>query len=136
MFVLPDYFSSEYKPFQSKLVFISHVSPTHSIISVCRTSGAGKEPDQKKPLRHTSLCCCCCSVALSYPTLCNPVDCSMQASLSFTISWSLLKLMSIESMMPSNHPILCRPLLLMSSIFPSIRVFSNESALAIRLPKY
>ena len=52
-----------------------------------------------------------------------------QASLSFTVSWSLLRLTSIEPVMPSNHPILCRPLLLMPSIFPSIRVFSNESAL-------
>ena len=59
-----------------------------------------------------------------------------QASLSFTISWSLLKLMSIESMMPSNHPILCRPLLLLPSIFPTIRVFSRESVLPIRWPKY
>ena len=58
-----------------------------------------------------------------------------QASLSFTNSWSLLKLMSIESVMPSNHLILCRPLLL-PSIFPSIRVFSNESALRIRWPDY
>ena len=59
-----------------------------------------------------------------------------QASLSFTISQSLLKLMSIESMMPSNHLILCCPLLLPPSIFPSIRVFSNESVLHIRWPKY
>ena len=57
-----------------------------------------------------------------------------QASLSFTISWSLLKLMSVELMMPSNHLILCHPLLLLPSIFPSIRVFSNESALCIRWP--
>ena len=55
---------------------------------------------------------------------------------SITNSWSLLKLMSIESVMPSNHLILCRPLLLLPSIFPSIRVFSNESALHIRWPKY
>jgi len=59
-----------------------------------------------------------------------------QASLTFTISWSLLKLISIELMMPSNHLILCHPLLLLSSIFPSVRVFSNESALCIRWPKY
>ena len=59
-----------------------------------------------------------------------------QASLSFTISWSSLKLMSIELMMPTNHLILCRPLLLLSSIFPSIRVFSNELALPIKWPKY
>ena len=59
-----------------------------------------------------------------------------EASLSFTISWSLLQFLSIESMMPSNHLILCQPLLLLPSIFPSIRVFSNESALHIRWPKY
>ena len=59
-----------------------------------------------------------------------------QASLSITNSQSLLKLMSIESVMPSNHLILCHPLLLLPSIFPSIRVFSNESALRIRWPKY
>ena len=59
-----------------------------------------------------------------------------QASLSFTISWSLLKLMSIELVMPSNHPILCHHLLLLPSIFSSIRVFSNESVIHIRWPKY
>ena len=59
-----------------------------------------------------------------------------QVSLSFTISRSLLKLMSFESVMPSNHLSLCCPLLLLPSIFPSIRVFSNESALRIRWPKY
>ena len=59
-----------------------------------------------------------------------------QASLSLTISWSLLRLMSIESVMPSNHLILCRPLLLLPSIFPSIWVFSNESALRIKWPKH
>ena len=59
-----------------------------------------------------------------------------QASLSITNSWSLLKLTSIESVMPSSHLILCRPLLLLHSIFPSIRVFSSESVLRIRWPKY
>ena len=59
-----------------------------------------------------------------------------QASVSFTISWSLLKVRSLELVMPSNHLILCRPLLLPPSIFPSIRVFSNESALCIMWPKY
>ena len=59
-----------------------------------------------------------------------------QVSLSFTVSRSLLKLMSIESMMPSNHLILCHPLFLLPSIFPSIRVFSTESVLHIRWPKY
>ena len=64
------------------------------------------------------------------------MDCSTLASLSITNSWSLRRLMSIESVMPSNHLILCRPLLLPPSIFPSIRVFSNESAHHIRGPKY
>ena len=59
-----------------------------------------------------------------------------QTPLSFTISWSFLKLMSIESVMPSNHLILCHPLLLLPSMFPSIRVFSDEQALHIRWPKY
>ena len=59
-----------------------------------------------------------------------------QASLSFTVSWNLLKFMSIESMTPSNHLILCRCLLLLPLIFPSIRVFSNESALRIWWPMY
>ena len=70
------------------------------------------------------------------PPLCSPWTEAHQASLSFTNSRSLLKLMSIESMMPSNHPILRRPLLLLPSIFPSIRVFSNELVLSIRRPKY
>ena len=66
----------------------------------------------------------------------TPRTTARQASLSITNSQSLLKLMSIESVMPSNHLILCRPLLLPPSIFPSIRVFSNESVLHIRWPKY
>ena len=66
----------------------------------------------------------------------TPWSAAWQASLSFTISGSLPKLMSIKSVMPSNHLILCHPLLLLPSIFPSIRVFSNESVLCIRWPKY
>ena len=66
----------------------------------------------------------------------TPWTAAHQASLSFTISQSFLKLMSIESMMPSNQLIFCLPLLFLPSIFPSIRVFSNESALHIRWPKY
>ena len=64
------------------------------------------------------------------------MDYSLPGFLSITNSWSLLKLMSIESVMPSNHLILCRPLLLLPSMFPSIMVFSNESVLCIRWPKY
>ena len=74
-----------------------------------------------------------CSVVSDSVT---PWTVALQAFLSFTISWSLLKLMSIESVMPSNRLILCHPLLLLPSIFPSIRVFSNKSALHIRWPKY
>ena len=65
----------------------------------------------------------------------TPWTTACQATLSFTISWSLLKLMPIESVMPSNHLIHCHPLLLLPSIFPRIKVFSNESALHIRWPK-
>ena len=75
------------------------------------------------------------SVAQSCPTLCAPWIAACQASLSITNSWSLSKLMSIKSVMPSNHLIVCHPLLL-PSIFPSIRVFSNESVLLIKWPKY
>ena len=71
------------------------------------------------------------SVAQSSPTLSDPMDWGMPDLLSITNSQSLLKLMSIELVMPFNHLIFCRPLLLLPSIFPSIRVFSNESALCI-----
>ena len=76
------------------------------------------------------------SVAQSCPTLCDPTITARQASLSVTNSWSLLKLMSIELVMPSSHLFLCRPLLFLPSIPPSIRVFLDESALRIRWPKY
>ena len=66
----------------------------------------------------------------------TPWTAAHQASLYITNFWSLLKLMSIESVMPYNHLVLCRPLLLLPSIFPNIRVFSNESVLHIRWPKY
>ena len=74
-----------------------------------------------------------CSVVSDSET---PWTAAHQASLSFTISQSLFKLMSIESVMPSNHLILCHPLLLLPSIFPSIRIFPSELALHIRQPKY
>ena len=76
------------------------------------------------------------SVVQSCLTLCDPMDCSTQASLSITNSWSLPKLMFTESVMSPNHLILCHLLLLPPSIFPSIRVFSNELVLHIRWPKY
>ena len=85
------------------------------------------------------LCPCRCSVDKSCLTLCDLMKCSRavqqsrsQASLSLTVSRSSLKLMSIQSVMPANHLILCHPLFLLPSIFPSIKVFSNESVLCIR----
>ena len=83
-------------------------------------------------LNEYILCCCCCSVSKSCLTLCNPMNCSSQASLSITNSRSLLKLKSIRSAMLSNHLIFCHPLLLLPSIFPSIRVFFSKSDLSIR----
>ena len=76
------------------------------------------------------------SVAQSCPTLCDPWIAACQASLSITNSRSSLRLTSIESVMPSSHLILCRPLLLLPPIPPSITVFSNESTLRMRWPKY
>ena len=77
-----------------------------------------------------------CLVGKSCLTLCNPMDYSTPSFPVYHQLPELLKLMSIESVMPSNHLILCHPLLLLPSIFPSIRVFSNELALRIRWPKY
>ena len=78
----------------------------------------------------------CCSLTQSCSTLCNPLDAAHQASLSFTNSQSLLKFTSIKSVMPSNHLILCCPLLFLPSIFPTIMFFSSESAIHIRWPNY
>ena len=86
--------------------------------------------------QHRENNCCCCSVTKSCPTLCHPMDCSSPGLPFFTVSRSLFRSMSSESVMPSSHLILCCPFLLLPSIFPSIRVFSNESALHIRQPKY
>ena len=76
------------------------------------------------------------SVAQSCPTLCDPMNHSTPGLLSITNSWSSLKHMSIKLVMPSSHLILCRPLLLLPPIPPSFRVFSNESTLRMRWPKY
>ena len=76
------------------------------------------------------------SVAQLFPTLCDPMDCSTPGFVVHDQLPELIKFMSIKSVMPSNHLILCYPLLLLPSIFPRIRVFSNESALRIRWPKY
>ena len=79
--------------------------------------------------------CCCSSVTKSCPTLCDPMDCSTPGFPVLHYLQNLLKCMSIELMMPSNHLILCHPFLLLPSIFPSIRIFSNELALRLRWPK-
>ena len=88
-----------------------------------------RNQDEKRSVQFSS-------VTQSCPNICNPMDCSTPGLPVHHYSWSLLKLMSIESVMPSNHLILSRPLLLLPSIFPSIRVFSNESVLHFRWPKY
>ena len=74
---------------------------------------------------------CCCSAAQLFQTPCDPENCSTPGFPSFTFSHNFLKFISIELVMPSNHLILCHPLLLLLSIFPNIRVFSNESPLGI-----
>ena len=86
-------------------------------------------------LSFPSSLCCCCSVNC-VRLFVTPWTAARQASLSFTVSRSLLKLMSIESVMPSDHLILCHPLLLLPFIFSSIRTFSNDLALHIRWPEY
>ena len=86
--------------------------------------------------RYETLWWCCCSVAKSCPTLVTPWTAASHAFLSFTVCWSLLKLMFTELVMPSNHLILYCLLLLLPSIFPSITVFSNELALHTRWPNY
>ena len=86
--------------------------------------------------RTASYILCYCSLLCHARLFVTPWTAAHQASLSITISQSLLKLMPIESVMPTNHLILCCPLLLLPSIFPGIRVFSSELALCIRWPKY
>ena len=91
---------------------------------------------QKCLLAMQDAACCCCLVTKSCLTFATPWTLARQAPLSFTVSRSLLKLMFTESVMPSNYLFLSCPLLLLPSIFPSIRVFSSESVLHIRWPKY
>ena len=81
-------------------------------------------------------CSHCCSVTKSVYLFAMPWTAALQAPLSSTVSWSLVKFMSTESVMLSNHLILCHPLLLLPSIFPSIRIFSSELVLHLRWPKY
>ena len=114
------------------------ILPCHSAATRCFRHDASLAPEATwhppRILGHDSQrICCCCSVT----QLClfvTPQTATCQASLSFTICMSLLKLMSVESMMPSNNLILCHPLLLLPSIFPSIRVIFNELAVCISGP--
>ena len=120
-------------PIFQPLVICSISLHLHDRLQYCENDSIG----QKGKLRLKELIQChqFSSVAQSCPTLCDPMTAAHQATLSITNSQSLLKLMSIESVMPSNHLILCCPLL-PPSIFPTVRVFSSESVLRVRWPKY
>ena len=91
---------------------------------------------RSKKIWHQAETLCCVAVVQLCLTLCDPMDCSMPGFSVLHHLLELLKFISIELVMPSNHLALCRSLLLLPSIFPSIRVFSNELALHIRWPKY
>ena len=124
-------FGVAYDPFYSYLWvnrttsdIISHTCPRESLTSVIQVLEASCYLVQLS------------SVAQSCLNLCDPWPAVHQASLSIANSWSLLKLMSVESVIPLNHLILCHPLLLLPSVFPSIMFFANESVLHIRWPKY
>ena len=108
------------------------VTRAQTVSRSCQRSSAQGWALQDHPQLRTTFC----SVIKSRPTLCNPWTVEYQAPLSSTISQSLLKFRSTESVMLSNHLILCRPLLLLPSVFPSIRVSSNELAVLIKWPKY
>ena len=109
------------------------LSIPHMVVDICQSLSPSSSLSL---LPRPVSTCCCCSVTQVCLTLRPQASAARQASLSFTVSWSLLKLISIESVMPSNHPIFCHPSLLLPSIFSSIRVFSNELTLHIRWPQY
>ena len=102
---------------------------THTLLSRSKSSALESLLCYQQVLSVQFSCLVMSNFAVSWTAAC-------QASLSITNSWSLLKLMSIKSVVPSNHLVLCCPLLLLPSIFPSIRVFSHGSVLHIRWPKY
>ena len=101
----------------------------HARLTSCMERGEGRYVIVQA---HKCLCCCCCSVTQSCPNSAIPWTVGNLASLSFTISQSLLKLISIKSMLSSNQLILCCPLLLLPSIFPNIRVFSSLKTPLVR----
>ena len=123
---------------RSNLSILKEISPEYSLEELMlKLQCSGHHVSDSGPrIQGFERICCCCSVAKLYLTLYDPMTEARQASLSFIISQSLLRFISIESMVLSNHLILCHPLLLLPSIFTIIRVFSNESALHIRWPKY
>ena len=105
----------------------------------CTPLSSGQRGSCHLPTRSFSYSfpnCCCCSVTKLCLILCDPVDCSTPGFPDLHYLPGLLKFMSIQSVMPSNHLILCHPLLLLHLIFPSIRVFSNESVFCIMWPNY
>ena len=117
-------------------------STTSEFQTVGRRKGRKKEgsmtilsaesPSLQQSFQKSHMYPLCCSVAKSCPTLCDPMDCSTPGFPVLHYLPELLKLMFIESVMPSNHLILCHPLLLLPSVFPSIRVFPKKSAIHIR----
>ena len=126
-----------YKALASTLATFKDLFGKPHPIALLHIAGQNSILRQFLVLRKAEKCSsCCCSVAQLCLTLCDLMDCSMPTFLFFTISRSLLKFMSCIELMSSNHLILCHSLLLLPSIFPSIRVFSNESALGIRWPKF
>ena len=121
------------------LIYVQHVARLCRQVgdnSVALPTKGTRKLVRKTNSKETISFCCCCSVTQSCPTLCNPMKCSMPGFPVLHHLLDLLKLMSIELVMPSNHLILCHPLFLLPSVLPNIMVFSNELALHIRWPKY
>ena len=114
------------------------VKPQHLVLPFlfCRLSSYPNSSVPSPAIVNLNIYDCCVQLLSRFQLLVTLGTAAHQASLSFTVCLSLLKLISIESVMPSNHHIVCHPLLLLPSVFPSIRVFSKESALRIKWPKY
>ena len=123
MHLIPIHRNAKICPGKVELIFIAHSGRTQFCIYLNKSTWVLLQSSPVQSLSRVRL-------------FATPWITAHEASLSITNSWSLLKLMSIELVMPSSHLILCHPLLLLPSIFPSIRVFSNESTLRIRWPKY
>ena len=118
---------------QIKTTMRCHLTPVRMAVIEKTRAKCWQEYREKENLVHGG---CCCPVTQSCSVLCDPMDCSTPGFPVLHHLPELTQLMSIESVMPSNHLILCHPLILLTSIFPSIRVSSNESVLNIRWPEY